>query len=107
MTLDFLKSRSGDPTIAESEREERQFLERARSLLAAKNSNPERVGCPGPEFLQKLARHAVTVEELRPWTQHLSSCGECYREFQALESSNPVRAGLKALIPRFLRKLMR
>ena len=74
------------------------LLEASRNLLAEKCSNPERIGCPDLDFLRKLARHSVSIDELKLWSPHLSSCGECFREFQSLKrGSSPITSGfLKA-----------
>ena len=105
MTLDFLKLRLFGAAISNDEQDEKTFLQDAKSALESRESNPDRVGCPSSEFLSKLASHQITMEELRTWTRHLSSCGECYREFESLKpKSNPVRTGLKDTLRRLARK---
>jgi hypothetical protein len=70
------------------------LLEASRNILAEKCLNPERVGCPDLDFLRKLARHSVGIDELKFWTPHLSSCGECFREFQSLKRPpSPIASG--------------
>src|SRR5262249_27759193 len=108
MTFSFLKSRLFDAIASKDRREERRFLNESARFLVERDLNPERVGCPSSDFLRKLAAHAVTIEELRPWTNHLSECGECYREFHSLKgSSNPVYAGLTQVLRRLTGKRMR
>lgn len=105
MALDFLKLRLFGAVIGNDEQDEKTFLQDAKSALESRESNPDRVGCPPSEFLSKLASHQITMEELRIWTRHLSSCGECYREFESLKpKSNPVRTGLKDTLRRLARK---
>jgi hypothetical protein len=105
MTLDFLKLRLFGASISDDDRDEKAFLQDAKSALESRESNPDRVECPPSEFLSKLASHQITMEELRTWTQHLSSCGECYREFESLRpKSNPVRTGLKDTLRRLAGK---
>lgn len=74
------------------------LLETSRNVLSEKCLNPERIGCPDLDFLRKLARHSARIDELKLWTPHLSSCGECFREFQSLKRApSPIISGsLKA-----------
>jgi hypothetical protein len=105
MTLDFLKLRLFGGAISNDGRDEKTFLQHAKSALESRESNPDRVGCPPSEFLSKLASHQITMEELRTWTRHLSTCGECYREFESLKpKSNPVRTGFKDTLRRLAGK---
>jgi hypothetical protein len=105
MTFDFLKLRLFGATINDDERDEKLFLKDAKLTLESRESNPDRVGCPPSEFLHKLASHEIKMEELRSWSNHLSICGECYREFESLEpKSNPVRAALKDTLRRLTRR---
>jgi hypothetical protein len=99
MTFKLFRSRSLHAGDIRDEQEEQLLLEASRNSLAAKHSNPERIGCPNHTFLLKLARHSISMDELNPWAGHLSSCGECFREVQSLKgASNPVFTGfLKAL----------
>jgi hypothetical protein len=104
MTFNLFSSRSFDAAAARDEQEEQLLLEAFRGALAQKRSNPNRIGCPSHDFLLKLARHAINMDELKPWTSHLSSCGECFREVQSLKGvSNPVLSGfanaLRRLVP--------
>ena len=72
-----------------SEAEEVEGLAQTiQTLLASKFDNPDRVGCPSQDFLWKLAKFGATAEMLRPWARHLSSCGECYRDFIKLRSEH-------------------
>jgi hypothetical protein len=91
--------------VSEGKREEGLFLQQSRAFLEGRNTNPDRVGCPSSDFLKRLAQHEVAMDELRLWTNHLSSCGECYREFEYRKvSGDPVRAGVKNGIRRMMRR---
>ena len=95
MTFNLCRSRPIDAADARDDLEERLLLQASRGSLASKHSNPQRIGCPSRDFLLKLADHSMSLDELKPWTAHLSSCGECFREFQSLnQSPNPVLSGL-------------
>src|SRR5437899_2979164 len=78
MTFNLFRSRPLDAAAIRDEQEERLLLEASRNSLAAKHLNPERIGCPSHDLLLKLARHSISMDELKPWTSHLSSCGECF-----------------------------
>lgn len=43
--------------------------------------NPERIGCPGSDFLWTLAtdRKSVSIRDLR--LDHISRCSHCFAEF--------------------------
>jgi len=101
-----LKSWLFGARVVAGEREERVFLQDSRVVLTERRSNPDRVGCPGSEFLARLARHEAKMDELNGWTDHLSSCGECFREFESLKDS-PLQAGVKGGIRDFVRKVKR
>jgi hypothetical protein len=46
------------------------------------NPNPNRIGCPGSEVIQKLARRELPIDH--PARKHLSECSPCFREFRTL-----------------------
>jgi hypothetical protein len=90
-----------DAAASRDEQEEQLLLEASRGSLASKHLNPQRIGCPSHDFLLKLAAHSMSLGELKPWTVHLSSCGECFREFQSLKRpSNPVVSGFRNVLRR-------
>jgi hypothetical protein len=104
MTFNLFRSRSFDAAAARDEQEEQLLLEAFRGALAQKHSNPNRIGCPSHGFLLKLARHAINMDEIKPWTHHLSSCGECFRECESLKlASSPVLSGLAKALRRLIR----
>jgi hypothetical protein len=97
-----------DAAATRDEQEERLLLEASRGSLASKHLNPQRIGCPSHDFLLKLAAHSMSLDELKPWTTHLSSCGECFREFQSLkQSSNPVLSGFRNVLRRLAQMIKR
>lgn len=98
-----LKSWLLGASASKDAQEERLFLRNSRVVLAERGLNPARIGCPGSEFLSRLARHEVKMDELNGWADHLSSCGECLREFENIKNS-PVRVGIKRGVSRFTRK---
>lgn len=55
-------------------------------VLGGANPNPERVGCPGPETLAKLADRSLPIGD--PAYEHLVKCSPCYREFRTLQGTN-------------------
>jgi hypothetical protein len=50
-------------------------------------SNSSRVGCPDLEFLNRLAQHQIPIGEVDPWIDHLSSCSECFADFNRFRLS--------------------
>jgi hypothetical protein len=54
--------------------------------------NPERIGCPGAEFLKRLAvdRASISLDDTR--LTHVARCSPCYREFVAYRKAARNRA---------------
>lgn len=103
MTFDLFRSRPIDPAALLSEEADSRLVRASRQALAQKSTNPDRIGCPGRDFLLKLARRSLSLEELKPWSSHLSSCGECYREYEALKrKSSPSFSGIKKALRNLL-----
>jgi hypothetical protein len=71
--------------------EDRKFLKLLNRGLAEGFPNPNRIGCPKSEFLQRLARHQVSIAEFDPWIDHLGSCSECFGEFNRLKAASRAR----------------
>lgn len=71
--------------------EDRQFLKLLNRGLAEGFPNPNRIGCPDSGFLQRLARHQVPIAQFDPWIDHLSSCSECFGEFNRLKAASRAR----------------
>src|SRR5438874_13342882 len=43
--------------------------------------NPERIGCPGADVLEKIASHDMPLSVAQNWLDHLGSCSPCYAAF--------------------------
>ncbi len=65
--------------------EDGQFSQLLNRELAEGFPNPDRIGCPDSELLQRLARHQVPIPEIDPWIDHLGSCSECFGDFNRLK----------------------
>jgi len=65
--------------------EDGQFSQLLNRELAEGFPNPNRIGCPDSEFLQRVARHQVPISEIDPWIDHLGSCSECFGDFNRLK----------------------
>ena len=68
--------------------EERLTPEQRRAMLellekSALNDypNPERLGCPGSEFLRRLATDRKSISLSDPRLQHVARCSPCFSEF--------------------------
>jgi len=53
--------------------------------------NPERIGCPGPAVLKRIAVHEVPLSEAEKWLDHLGSCTPCYADFKRLQRAHEAR----------------
>jgi hypothetical protein len=71
--------------------DDERFLKLLNGELAEGFPNPKRIGCPDPEFLQRVARHQVPISEFDAWTDHLGSCSECFGEFNRLKLASSAR----------------
>src|SRR3954447_10903122 len=49
--------------------------------------NPERKGCPGQDFLQRLANERASISLDDPRLTHVARCSPCYREFVSYRRS--------------------
>ncbi len=65
--------------------EDGQFSQLLNRELSEGFPNPDRIGCPDSELLQRLARHQVPITEIDPWIDHLGSCSECFGDFNRLK----------------------
>jgi hypothetical protein len=68
--------------------EDRQFSELLNRELAEGFPNPNRIGCPDLEFVQRVARHQVLIAEIDPWIEHLGCCSECFADFNRLRAAS-------------------
>ena len=59
------------------------------AILLTAFPNPERVGCPGAEKINKMAEQEVTLDD--PAWRHLWNCSPCFREFKVLRDARVAR----------------
>ena len=55
-----------------------------RNLVRGRFPNPERIGCPAPEIVDALARHALLPDH--PAAEHVATCSPCYERFLTTRS---------------------
>jgi len=78
--------------------EERLIKAGQRVLLDGGYPNPDRVGCPGPEFLKRLAERKMDLHEAEKWLLHLGSCSPCFIEYTALQKHGTRRKTLELVL---------
>lgn len=71
----------------DSQREEREFLRLLAQSALDDYPNPERIGCPDPEFLRTLAFHRKSIPLSDPRLNHVVHCSPCFREFTAFQAA--------------------
>lgn len=69
-----------------SPEQERAWLDLLEKAALNDFPNPERIGCPGSEFLRKLALDHRSVSPHDPRIDHLSRCSPCFQEFSGFRS---------------------
>ncbi|MCU1329094.1 MAG: hypothetical protein JWN34_4464, partial [Bryobacterales bacterium] len=60
---------------------ERQLLDASEQAALRDFPNPDRVGCPGTEFLRTLAADRRSVSVRDPRLDHVTHCSPCFTEF--------------------------
>ena len=65
----------------------RRMLELLEQAALHDYPNLERKGCPGSEFLQRLATNRSSIDLDDPRLTHVARCSPCYREFADLRRS--------------------
>ncbi|MFL6447360.1 MAG: hypothetical protein ACJ746_06675 [Bryobacteraceae bacterium] len=67
--------------------QDRRMLELLEQAALHDYPNPERKGCPGAEFLKRLAsdRASISLDDAR--LTHVARCSPCYREFVVYRNS--------------------
>jgi hypothetical protein len=60
---------------------ERQLLDAFEQAALRDFPNPDRVGCPGTEFLRTLATDRSSVSVRDPRLDHVTHCSPCFTEF--------------------------
>jgi len=84
--------------------EERRFLDILEQAALHDYPNPERIGCPGTDFLRRLAFDRTSVSIDDPRLDHLGKCSPCFREFTAFKAeakrrkTSAKRAGIIGVI---------
>ncbi len=75
------------PDESRSEGEERELLDLLAKSALNDYPNPERVGCPGREFLERLAFHrkSIPVSDFR--LDHVVHCSPCFRELTEMRAA--------------------
>jgi hypothetical protein len=53
--------------------------------------NPDRVGCPSPDALKRIASREMPLSEADKWLDHLGSCSPCYRDFLQYQAAHRAR----------------
>jgi len=74
-----------------SRRDERRILDVLGRGLLKDFPNPERIGCPGPDVLKRIAVHDMPLSEAEKWLDHLGSCSPCYADFKRLQKAHEWR----------------
>ena len=59
------------------------------AILLTAFPNPERIGCPGPEQIHKMAEQEVPPDD--PSWSHLWNCSPCFKDFKALRDLRVAR----------------
>lgn len=72
---------------SDSSAEERHLLDLLARSALNDYPNPERVGCPGQEFLQTLAFNRKSIPLNDPRLDHVVHCSPCFRELTELKSA--------------------
>lgn len=78
--------------------EERLVKAGQRVLLEGGYPNPDRVGCPGPEFLKRVAERKMDLREAEQWLLHLGSCSPCFIEYTAFQKQATRRKTLELVL---------
>ena len=65
-----------------SESNEKRILDALGRGLLREFPNPERVGCPDADVLERIASHEMPLSEAEKWLEHLGSCSPCYADFK-------------------------
>src|SRR5437764_8961132 len=65
----------------------RRMLELLEQAALHDYPNPERKGCPGQDFLQRLAGDRASINLDDPRLTHVARCSRCYREFVSYTKS--------------------
>ena len=70
-----------------AEGEERELLELLAKSALNDYPNPERIGCPGRDFLERLAFNRKSIPLSDPRLDHVVHCSPCFRELTDIRAS--------------------
>jgi len=70
-----------------SEKDERRILDALGRDLLKEFPNPDRVGCPGYDVLNRIASHEMPLPEAEKWLDHLTSCSPCYHDYSQFQAA--------------------
>ena len=62
-------------------KQDRKMLKLLEEAALHDHPNPDRIGCPGADFLKRLAidRRSISISD--PALDHVANCSPCFREF--------------------------
>ena len=66
------------------ESNEQSLLDALTDSLRHDFPNPDRIGCPDVTVLRGLVSHTLPRADVRRWLPHLSTCSECFQQFESL-----------------------
>src|ERR1041385_513968 len=77
---------------------ERRLVRLATEAAMKDSTNPERVGCPGPEAVDAVVRRHHSFPDFDNIVDHIATCAPCFKEYSGVQSRRRVRRnGLLAL----------
>jgi hypothetical protein len=62
-------------------KQDRKMLKLLEEAALHDHPNPDRVGCPGTDFLKRLANDRRSISISDPALDHVANCSPCFREF--------------------------
>lgn len=81
-----------------SHNEELRLLEMFQEAALHDFPNPDRIGCPGPGFLRKLARDRKSVPISDPRLTHVTRCSPCFRELNAMRDQAATASRVRRMV---------
>lgn len=70
-----------------SKGEERELLRLLSESALNDYPNPQRLGCPGDDFLHKVAYHRKLIPPSDPRLDHVVHCSPCFHEFKDFQAA--------------------
>jgi hypothetical protein len=62
-------------------KQDRKMLKLLEEAALHDHPNPDRIGCPGTDFLKRLATDRRSISISDPALDHVANCSPCFREF--------------------------